>query len=61
LGIVAAGAAEMASTAAALNMDAAMVATLQMARVLTLFLLLPFLIRVFAEKGEIEEIKRSEG
>jgi membrane AbrB-like protein len=51
LGIVAAGAAEMASTAAALNMDAAMVATLQMARVLTLFLLLPFLIRIFAESN----------
>ncbi len=48
LGIVAAGAAEMASTAAALNMDAALVATLQMARVLALFLALPFLIKLFA-------------
>ncbi|GAE35912.1 AbrB family transcriptional regulator [Halalkalibacter akibai] len=58
LGIVAAGAAEMASTAAALNLDAAMVATLQMARVLALFLALPFLIKLFAEKNQTQ---KSEG
>ncbi|WP_227936335.1 AbrB family transcriptional regulator [Alkalihalobacillus deserti] len=55
LGIVPAGAAEMASTATALNMEAAMVATLQMARVLALFLALPFLIRMFAKRDETSQ------
>lgn len=50
LAIVPAGAAEMASTAATLEMDATVVATLQMLRVLALFLALPFLIRWFAQK-----------
>ncbi|MBM7840576.1 membrane AbrB-like protein [Alkalihalobacillus xiaoxiensis] len=50
LAIVPAGAAEMASTAATLQMDATVVATLQMLRVLALFLALPFLIRWFAKK-----------
>ncbi|WP_017725909.1 AbrB family transcriptional regulator [Halalkalibacterium ligniniphilum] len=48
LSIVPAGAAEMASTATALGIEPAMVATLQMARVLALFLALPFLIKWFA-------------
>ncbi|MFC0560053.1 AbrB family transcriptional regulator [Halalkalibacter alkalisediminis] len=54
LGIVPAGAAEMASTAATLKMDAAMVATFQMARVLALLILLPFLIRMFAKSTNTE-------
>ncbi|MDY7224341.1 AbrB family transcriptional regulator [Halalkalibacterium halodurans] len=50
LSIVPAGAAEMASTATALQMEPAMVATLQMARVLALFLCLPFLIKWFSKQ-----------
>ncbi|MFB4213623.1 AbrB family transcriptional regulator [Shouchella sp. JSM 1781072] len=50
LAIVPAGAAEMASTAATLQLDATVVATLQMLRVLGLFLALPFLVRWFAKK-----------
>ncbi len=49
LGIVPAGAAEMASTATALQVEPTLVATLQMLRVLTLFLLLPFLIKWFTK------------
>ncbi|ARK29766.1 AbrB family transcriptional regulator [Halalkalibacter krulwichiae] len=52
LSIVPAGAAEMASTATALNIEPAMVATLQMARVLALFIALPFLIKLFADKTD---------
>lgn len=50
LAIVPAGAAEMASTAATLQLDATVVATLQMLRVLGLFLALPFLLKWFAKK-----------
>ncbi|AST95822.1 AbrB family transcriptional regulator [Shouchella clausii] len=50
LAIVPAGAAEMASTAAQLELDATAVATLQMLRVLALFIALPFLIKLFAKK-----------
>ncbi|ADC49518.1 hypothetical protein BpOF4_07300 [Alkalihalophilus pseudofirmus OF4] len=50
LSIVPAGAAEMASTATMLAIEPTMVATLQMLRVLALFLVLPFLIKWFAEK-----------
>ncbi|WP_059104203.1 AbrB family transcriptional regulator [Shouchella shacheensis] len=53
LAIVPAGAAEMASTAATLHLDATVVATLQMLRVLALFLMLPFLIRWFAKKPDV--------
>ncbi|MDQ0207116.1 membrane AbrB-like protein [Alkalicoccobacillus murimartini] len=49
LGIVPAGAAEMAATALSLNLDSTMVATLQMLRVLCLFAALPFLIKWFAK------------
>ncbi|WP_088104489.1 AbrB family transcriptional regulator [Halalkalibacter urbisdiaboli] len=49
LSIVPAGAAEMASTATALKIEPTMVATLQMIRVLALFLTLPFLIHLFAK------------
>ncbi|WP_227937159.1 AbrB family transcriptional regulator [Alkalihalobacillus deserti] len=55
LSIVPAGAAEMASTATALNIEPSMVATLQMARVLALFLVLPFLIKMFAKSDKIKE------
>ncbi len=54
LSIVPAGAAEMASTATALNIEPAMVATLQMARVLALFIALPFLIKFFAKTVDKE-------
>lgn len=50
LAIVPAGAAEMASTAAQLELDATAVATLQMLRVLALFIALPLLIKLFAKK-----------
>ncbi|WP_227521958.1 AbrB family transcriptional regulator [Bacillus solitudinis] len=49
LSIVPAGAAEMASTATSLNIEPTMVATLQMFRVLVLFLTLPFLIKWFSK------------
>lgn len=52
LSIVPAGAAEMASTATALQVEPTLVATLQMLRILTLFLLLPFLIKWFTVKNE---------
>ncbi|MFK3939386.1 AbrB family transcriptional regulator [Alkalihalobacillus sp. NPDC078783] len=52
LGIVPAGAAEMAATALSLNLDSTLVATLQMLRVLCLFAALPFLIKWFAKKPE---------
>lgn len=55
LAIVPAGAAEMASTAATLELDATVVATLQMLRVLSLFIALPFLIRFFAQKPLAEK------
>lgn len=55
LAIVPAGAAEMASTAATLELDATVVATLQMLRVLTLFIALPMLIRFFAQKPLSED------
>ncbi|WP_368503028.1 AbrB family transcriptional regulator [Alkalihalophilus sp. As8PL] len=54
LSIVPAGAAEMASTATALAIEPTMVATLQMLRVLALFLALPFLIKWFAVKQYAE-------
>ncbi|WP_269799276.1 AbrB family transcriptional regulator [Bacillus sp. FJAT-45037] len=45
--MVPAGAKEMTSTATALQIEPTMVATLQMTRVLVLFMLLPFLIKWF--------------
>ncbi|TSB45017.1 AbrB family transcriptional regulator [Alkalicoccobacillus porphyridii] len=52
LGIVPAGAAEMAATALSLQLDSTLVATLQMLRVLSLFVALPFLIKWFAKPVE---------
>lgn len=53
LGTVPAGAAEMSSTAFALNLDPSIIVALQTIRLLTIFLLLPFLIS-YAENREIK-------
>ena len=58
LGIVPAGAAEMAATALSLNLDSTLVATLQMLRVLCLFAALPFLIKWFAKKPVRSEVEK---
>lgn len=47
LGTVPAGAAEMASTAFALNLDASLVISLQIIRLIVLLLLIPLLIKIF--------------
>lgn len=52
LSVVPAGAAEMASTATALDIEPTMVATLQMLRVLILFACLPMLIKWFSKPKE---------
>ncbi len=52
LSVVPAGAAEMASTATALDIEPMMVATLQMLRVLVLFALLPVLIKWFSKPAK---------
>mgnify|MGYP001943971357 FL=1 len=61
LGVVPAGAAEMASTAAALDIEPMMVATLQMLRVLILFALLPLLIKWFSKPATSEQGVKSDG
>lgn len=58
LGVVPAGAAEMASTATALDIEPMMVATLQMLRVLILFALLPLLIKLFSKPVRSEAMMK---
>jgi len=58
MGTVPAGAAEMSSTAFALNLDPTIIVALQTLRLLVVFLILPFLV-FFAKKRELRLVEKN--